>query len=202
MSGLDPLPFFHAFADAMRYSKEGATKSCALYALYGYVLQRTGRPFDADEFVRFRRWATENNMFFPSSPDQVVDFDALSRRLPEFFGAEVQSLHFGLNAPVASWARVAADALDAKHAVVALTSKAGAGQTYTDADHVIRLVEAVRGLDGQVKAFIVRDPDSYRFWESLKTLPVEELGSALARPKDLVDARVAAIGVSAEVAYD
>ncbi|MFG6488284.1 hypothetical protein ACG04R_16475 [Roseateles sp. BYS78W] len=202
VAGLDPLPFFHSFVDALRHSKEGAGKSCSLYALYGYVVQRTGRPFDADEFTRFRRWAIEQRMFFPDSADQVVDFDGLARRLPEFFGPEVQSLRFELRASVSSWAQDAAGALDAGHVVVALTSLHGAaGKANTEADHVVRLVEAVRGPGGQVNSFRVRDPDSYAFWESLRTVSVAELGASLARPKALVDARLAAIGVSTEVAF-
>lgn len=202
VAGLDPLPFFHSLVDALRYSKDGAGKSCSLYALYGYVVQRTGQPFDADEFTRFRRWAIERQLFFPNSADQVVDFDELARRLPEFFGPKVQSLRFELRASISSWAHDAAGALEAGHVVVAMTSlHASAGQAYTEADHVVRLVEAVRGPGGQVEAFIVRDPNSYAFWESLRTISVAELGASLARPKALVDARLAAIGVSTDVAF-
>lgn len=202
MAALDPLPFFHSLADAMLNSKDGAAKSCSLHALYGYVLQRTGRSLDTDEFARFRRWAIEHGLFTPSSPDQVVDLDALSARLPEFFGAGVQSLHFGLPVSSDSWVHQTAAAVDAGRVVLAMTSKQGAGPVYTDADHTVRVIEVVRDSIGQVQAFIIRDPDSYRFWESLKTVSVDELGAALARPKELVETNVAAIGVSAEVAYE
>ncbi|MCK9687271.1 hypothetical protein [Scleromatobacter humisilvae] len=204
LARLDPLPFFHEVVDVLAHANEGAGTSCSLYALYDYALQRSGRHFDSREFVRFRRWAIANNMFFPAAADRTVDFDALERRLPEFFGASVaQSLRFEMVVPRDAWTVVAAAALEGGHAVLAMTAEhPDRGSTYTQADHVISLVEPVRASDGHVEAFLVRDPDSYRFWESLHRVTVDELALRLAQPKVLFDGNLAAIAVSSEVTYE
>jgi hypothetical protein len=204
LARLDAHPFFHEFVDVLRHRRDGAEVSCSLYAFYGYVVQRSGRPFDSAEFVRFRRWATDNNLFIPNPGERVVDFDGLRKRLPEFFGPSVaQSLSFDVLPSENLWWSGAAEALDSGHMVIAmLTQHRAKGEVYADADHVITLVEPVRARDGHVEAFLVSDPDSYKFWESLHRMTVVELGSKLANPKALVDANAVAIAVSTEVAYE
>lgn len=203
LSKLDPLPFFHGVKDSVANKDEGAGSSCSLYVLYGYVMQRTGRRFDPDEFVRFRRWAIEHKLFFPKPVGQVVDFDSLAKRLPEFFGDSVQSLEFRLSTPADSWVESAAESLANGHAVIAMTAMTAMarGDRYSEADHVITLVEPVRGADGRVEAFLVADSDSYEFWESVHLVTVGELAARLARPKALVDAGVVAIAVTGGRVY-